>query len=62
MRTGGQAELNNFGNYSGKGKKERKGFSQFKFNSNRLFDISSASQRWSRIDKLFYNDQVSKVH
>ena len=62
MRTDGQAELNFFGNYSGKGKKERKGFSQFKFNSNRLFDISSASQRWSRIDKLFYNDQVSKVH
>ena len=27
MRTDGQAELNNFGNYSGKGKKERKGFS-----------------------------------
>ena len=66
MRIDRQSELSFVGQYndnskrSRKGKfRSRKGQNTYKIANEKLFDLSSASQTWSRIDKVFYDDQVS---
>ena len=67
MRIDRQSELSFVGQYndnskrSRKGKfRSRKGQNTYKISNEKLFDLSSASQTWSRIDKVFYDDQVSE--
>ena len=65
MRIDRQSELSFVGQYNDlkrrKGKfRSRKGQNTYKISNEKLFDLSSASQTWSRIDKVFYDDQVSE--